>query len=253
MDTYKKWKTNYGEQNINIRLDCNRCGTIKTNALFVYKILSSEINKKDGQPRDQEIFHLIKCDTCDAFTIVYHYKEGIVNKQTTDGVVKFSYGYKPDKIVTVPFSSENPDIPVAFKKDYNLMFMCFQIGSTQGVSVHCRRILDSIFLDFEKKYLDPKITAVKVDIKKRAQLITEKCAFFIEINKVIKHLKGTVSTIIHVIDEDLLITADLYIDETSFNELVEILSLIIKVHNHVFNTLNSLEKKYVKAKAIKNK
>ncbi len=135
--------------------------------------------------------------------------------------------------------------------DYNLMHACFQIGSAQGVSVHCRRILDKIFTEFENKYLSQEERANVKKIEKRADSISKKSPYFATINETIKNLKGVVSKIIHAPEEDLEIHQELEINESNFEEMKRIIHALVQIFELEFNTLEKLKQKFVKAKEFK--
>ena len=142
------------------------------------------------------------------------------------------------------------DVNPLIKNDYNLMHACFQVGSSQGVSVHCRRILDKIFTEFENKYLSDAERANVKNIEKRVKLISEKSPYFATINDTIKNLKGVVSTIIHKPEEDLEIHQELEINESSFEEIKGIIHALLQIFELEFNTLENLKEKYLKTKSI---
>ena len=121
-------------------------------------------------------FLVIKCSTCEAFSIEYRtYKghkmviqgTGIPEKTKTNIDSKDAgfWEFELDKSTIFPFTSSPENVPVIVQDDYKLMHLCYQVGSSQGLAVHCRRILEKIFSQFESKYLTKKEKIENRDIK----------------------------------------------------------------------------------------
>ena len=258
MENPINWKTKLSTEITSIKLDCNRCNTKSTHAQVLGTILSEEAYVLDPLIAHKEIFYLIKCSTCNSITIKYEtYKGGFkyfFGTESPRGInrPKPNKGGIPEfKLINTkyfPVSCIQSGVPAFIETDYQLMHLCHQIGSTQGVAVHCRRILDKIFMKFEKKYLTKEDKEDKKDIKTRSKIISNKCVYFSPINEVIKNLKGILSIIVHKPEDELA-----YIDlkdfsEATFTEINQILDAIIKVYELDFNTLKKLEEKYQEIK-----
>lgn len=252
MQKPKKWNTELIATPENHKFNCNRCNTKNTHAVIIGKVISDEIN---NPVHDQEGFLLIKCSTCGGLTIEYNYYKGQAKKLPSPPSLGMNSNINPlrftnellfDKKMYFPLSSSIEEVPEFIKYDYLKMKQCYQIGSTEGVSIHCRRILDKIFSAFEKKLFNEidKKAGIKIRVKK----ITEKCPYFSIINESIKNLKSVVSNIVHRIDEDIGISNELKIEQNSFKEILDFVDALLKIYDLEFSITPNLEKKYKKIK-----
>ena len=244
----QRWKSHFNpnKEVQHYKFNCYRCKTKNTHAYVNGSIISYLC---DSASNDKEEFKFLHCSTCGAYSIEYSYYK-VIEKvaPTKNGEPIKRIEHKLKKRLYFPFSFSEFEVQPLIRKDYNLMHSCFQIGSAQGVSVHCRRILDKIFTEFEKKYLTEEEKFKKID--KRVKLISEKSSYFATINETIKNLKGVVSTIIHKPEDDLEVHKDLEINENNFNEIKDIIHALLQIYDLEFNTLENLKEKYVKAKSI---
>lgn len=259
MAPFKKWEVNQLAENKNYKFNCFRCDTKNTHAVIFGGIHAKENNTPVF---DEEDFFFIICSTCGGFTIEHNYYKGTPKELPSPPsgfptTSRAAHTKQPkrignelifDKKMFFPFLFATEGIPQFLKYDYLKMNQCFQFGSAEGVSVHCRRILDKIFSSFEKKFLD-EITKSK-DIKTRVKKITEKCPYFAIINDSIKNLKGVVSKVVHHIADDIEIEEELKIDEKSFKEITEFIDALLKIYELEFTINPKLEAKY---KQTKNK
>jgi hypothetical protein len=256
MENFKKWKTRQINRDDNYKFNCFRCDTKNTHATIIGGIHAIEENEPLF---DEEKFLFLICSTCGAFTIEHNYYKGTAQKlpkppafkgtrRSTGDIITKNIRNKLvlEKSMYFPFSFSTENVPKFLKYDYLKMNQCFQFGSTEGVSVHCRRILDKIFSSFEKKFIDEPMKPS--DIKTRVKKITEKCPYFKIINDSIKNLKGVVSTIVHNITDEIEIKEELKIDSNSFKEITDFLDALLKIYELEFSINPKLEKKYMQVK-----
>ena len=119
------------------------------------------------------------------------------------------------------------------------MHGCYQIGSSEGVALHCLKILNNIFHDFEKKYLKSVEINVKDNLEVRAEKISGKCSYFKPLSEDLKSLGGTVTFIIHGNIEEF-IEKKLVISEKDFKILNDIITEFSKVYDLEFNVFSRI-------------
>ena len=270
MNEYKKWETtfeNVSNDAQDYKFNCNRCNTKNTHATYCFKIKAKEIAPPKETiyhnpiPFDKEEFIIVKCSTCGAYTVIYRYYFGKLVEKKGEIISSISYPQPPKKLYTVkheitkelnfPVSVSNLSANSLISDEYDLMHKCFLIGSSPGVAIHYRRMLDKIFKEYEKQYLSEKEKKIK-DIKQRANKISEKSPFFKSFNENIKDLKGIVSAIVHDDYENLELSSELEIIQEDFDKLDEIIPSLLKVYELEFKDLPNIKEKSKRVSRLKN-
>ena len=238
MENHIQWNLHF--QNFDVRqhfqFNCNRCGTKNSHGLIraLYRL---ESQHEKEQPYIEEVFKVIQCSTCSGFSINYELYEPKIELikaiAKSPNAPDFKFSLELTKNLFYPINILLQDFPEKIKDDYNLMHSCYQIGSAAGVAVHCRRILDKIFFEFEEKFVDTSDIHSADNFKERAKKISEKCPYFKTLNEDIKNLKGSVSAIVHM-DMEKIIKEKMVIVEKDFENLNELVTAFAKVYELEF-------------------
>ena len=243
MENFVKWNLTYFtvEGREHISFNCNRCGTKNTHGI-IQALFKTESNHEEGQLYTEEAFKIIQCSTCGAIITMYELSEpkDVKQKQTGKFPPEWEFKLSVTKRLLYPIHLESQEFPEEIKNDYNLMHGCFQIGSSEGIAVHCLKILDNIFRAFEKKYLRSSEINVKDKLEVRAEKISEKCVYFKHLNENIKSLKGMVSEIIHG-NLDEIVKEKLIIVEKDFKILNDIIKALSELYDLEFNKLPNIK------------
>jgi len=252
MNSFDRWKTEKLKRldSSGTRFNCPRCNTKNTSADEILQ-LQSTINEFEKV----EIFTIYICATCHGISIHYGSSEFekvyMDNENLPPGIPpKYDLKSKNSKSSIFPITNFNSDVPDKVSSDYSLMHLCFLIGSSQGVAVHYRRVLDKIFSEYEGKFLTGNEREIK-KIDERAKKISEKNVYFKGFNETIKDLKGIVSTIVHTDLNDLELSSDLIITQEDFDQLDRIILSLIKVYELEFKDLPSIKDKSKRISELK--
>lgn len=242
----------YPEPPEGYKFDCNRCNTKNTHGQILFKANTREV--KNDLPIITEEFLIIKCSTCSAITVEYRNIE-VNNNPKGENYLAIGRKVYDERLRTLiqkiyyPITVSTKDVPKIILDDYMLFHSCFSIGSSQGVAVHYRRILDKIFSEYEKKYLSNEERKLK--IKERAKLISEKDLYFKAFNETIKDLKGIVSNVVHSDTDNIELSSELNIKDEDFEQLDKIILSLIKVYEIEFKDFPAIKEKSEKISKLK--